>query len=257
MVSVVTPNTFSALGIPLKRGRDFNDGDTRDAPFTAVINEALARSAFPGQDPIGRIIFCGFDSFKPMRIVGVVGDVRQSGPAQEPQSQIYMPYQQHSYNGSTLSVVVRTAADPGSLVETMRRKARERSLEVPVKFTTMEASLYENVAAPRFRTLLLGIFAGLAVCLAMAGVYGVMAYMVSQRKHSLLSLLYFCDFCGESLLCHRSLRGYESQKTSIQTNPLRCVTLSVDSSRRRAISMELYVEYGNRKEKTQTDFSIS
>jgi putative ABC transport system permease protein len=185
VVSVVTPNIFSALGIPLKRGRDFNDGDTRDAPFTAVINEALARSAFPGQDPIGRIIFCGFDSDKPMRIVGVVGDVRQSGPAQEPQSQIYMPYQQHSYNGSTLSVVVRTAADPTSLVETMRRKARERSLEVPVKFTTMEASLYENVAAPRFRTLLLGIFAGLAVCLAMAGVYGAMAYTVSQRSNEI------------------------------------------------------------------------
>ena len=183
--SVVAPGTFAVLGIPLRRGRDFSDGDTRDAPFTAVINEALARRAFPGQDPIARVIFCGYDSMKPMKIVGVVGDVRQYGPAVEPQPEVYMPYQQHFYNGTTLSVVARTAIDPGSLVEAMRRKARERSAEVPVKFTTMEASLYENVATPRFRTLLLTIFAGLAVCLAIAGVYGVMAYLVGQRTNEI------------------------------------------------------------------------
>ena len=109
----------------------------------------------------------------------------QYGPAVEPRPEVYMPYQQHFYNGTTLSVVARTAIDPGSLVEAMRRKARERSAEVPVKFTTMEASLYENVATPRFRTLLLTIFAGLAVCLAIAGVYGVMAYLVGQRTNEI------------------------------------------------------------------------
>ncbi len=181
VISVVAPGTFAALGIPLKRGRDFNEGDTRDAPFAAVINEVLARHAFPGQDPIGRVIFCGYDSSEPMRIAGVVGDVRQYGPAQEPQPEVYMPYQQHSYNGTTLSVVVRTATNPGSLSEAIRRKVHERSPGVPVKFTTMEASLYENIAAPRFRTLLLSLFSGLAMCLAMAGVYGVMAYQVGQR----------------------------------------------------------------------------
>jgi predicted lysophospholipase L1 biosynthesis ABC-type transport system permease subunit len=118
-----------------------------------------------------------------MKIVGVVGDVRQYGPAIEPQPEVYMPYQQHAYG--TLSVVVRTAIDSGSLVEVMRRKVRERSAEVPVKFTTMEALLYENVAAPRFRTLLLSIFAGLAVCLAIAGVYGVMAYVVGQKTNEI------------------------------------------------------------------------
>jgi putative ABC transport system permease protein len=82
--SVMAPGTFATLGIPIKRGRDFNDGDTYEAPFTAVINEALARKSFPSQDPLGRTIYCGFDSLKPMRIVGVVGDVRQYGPASEP-----------------------------------------------------------------------------------------------------------------------------------------------------------------------------
>jgi predicted permease len=183
VVSVITPGTFAALGVPVNHGRDFSDGDIRDAPFTAVINETLAQRAFPGQDPIGRAIFCGYDSTKPMKIVGVVGDVRQYGPAVEPESEVYLPYQQHAY--MSLSLVVRTAVDPRSLVEVMRHKARARSAEVPVKFTTLEASLYQDLAAPRFRTLLLGIFAGLAVCLAMAGVYGLMAYLVSQRTNEI------------------------------------------------------------------------
>jgi predicted permease len=182
VASLVAPDTFTALGIPLKRGRDFNDGDSYDAPFTAVINEALARTAFPGQDPIGRIMFCGLDSPNPMRIVGVVGDVRQYGPAREPSPEIYMPYEQHPGNATDLSVLVRTATVPDALTETLRRKVRERASDVPVKFTTMEVSLSQDVAPPRFRTLLLSIFAGVAVCLAIAGIYGVMAYVVAQRS---------------------------------------------------------------------------
>jgi putative ABC transport system permease protein len=183
--SIVAPGTFHTLGIPLKSGRDFNPADTYDAPFTAVINEALARRTFPGEDPIGRLIFCGMDSFTGMKIVGVVGDVRQAGPATPPKAEIYMPYEQHPGPSTALHVVVRTANDPVSLAEAMRRKVRERSAQVPVNFTTMEASLAENVATPRFRTLLLGVFAALAMSLAMAGVYGVMAYLVGQRSNEI------------------------------------------------------------------------
>ena len=93
----------------------------------------------------------------------------------------YMTYRQHSFNGSTLSIVARTTGDPTALSETLRRLARERSPDVPMKFTTMEAMLSDHVAVPRFRTLLFAVFASLAVCLAMAGVYGVMAYVVAQR----------------------------------------------------------------------------
>jgi putative ABC transport system permease protein len=96
-----------------------------------------------------------------------------------------MPYEQHPRTATDLSILVRTATEPRRLEELMRRKVRQLSPEVPMKFTTMEASLSENVAAPRFRTLLLGIFGGLAVCLAMAGVYGVMAYLVGQRSNEI------------------------------------------------------------------------
>jgi predicted permease len=180
--SVVMPGTFSTLGIPLKQGRDFSESDQYDAPFTAIVNESLARKSFHGQGPIGRVIYCGLDTDKPMKIIGIVGDIRQFGPASAPMPEIYMPNEQHPRTATGMNVLVRTAGNPGALVETLRSKVRSLSSDVPVKFTTMEASLAENTAAPRFRTLLLGIFAGLAVILAMAGVYGVMAYTVGQRS---------------------------------------------------------------------------
>ena len=183
--SVVTPHEFSTLGVPLLQGRDFNDTDSYDVPFTVIINDAMAKKAFPGQDPLGRILYCGFDSMNPMTIVGVVGDVHQYGPATPPSPEMFMPYQQHPLPSATLTVVVRTSAEPGALSEVLRKKVRDRSPEVPLKFTTMEASLAENVARPRFRTLLFLVFAGLAVCLAMAGVYGVMAYVVGQRLNEI------------------------------------------------------------------------
>lgn len=182
LMTIVAPGTFAALGIPLRSGRDFNEGDAGDRPLVAIVNEALVRKGFAGEDPIGRTIFCPFDRSDGMTIVGVVGDVRQRNPAIAPGPECYMPYKQHNYNNNTLSVVTRTAGDPTALAGTVRRVAAEISPEVPVSFTTMEANVSKGVEDPRFRALLFGLFAGLAVCLAMAGVYGVMAYGVEQRS---------------------------------------------------------------------------
>jgi predicted permease len=185
VISVVAPGTFAALGIPLKSGRDFNESDGSDRPQVAVVNEALVRKSFPGQTPIGRTVFCLFDAAQPMTIIGVAGDMRERGPAREPMPECYIPYRQHAFNASTLSVVVQTAGDPIGLEDTLRRLANKTSPAVPMKFTTMEAMLSEDVATPRFRTLLFGVFAGLAVCLAMAGVYAVIAYTVGQRSNEI------------------------------------------------------------------------
>ncbi len=180
--SVVTPGTFAVLEVPIKRGRDFNDSDGADTPQTAIVNEALAQASFRGQDPIGRTIFAGFDSTKPMTIVGVVGNTRQWSITKPPGPEIFMPYEQHTDGaGTALRVILRSATAPEALEGLLRQKVRERSVEVPVKFTTMEKSIYEEVSAPKFRTSLMAGFAFIAMCLAMAGVYGVMAYSVIQR----------------------------------------------------------------------------
>jgi putative ABC transport system permease protein len=185
VMSVVAPGTFNALGIPLRRGRDFGEGDAADAPRTAIINESLARQAFRNGDPLGHLIFCAFDSLEPMAIVGVVGDVRQYGPAREASPECYLPYLQHGFNNATLSIVVRTSGDPGFLAETMRQKAHARSPDVSVKATTMDVLVGEHFAAPRFRAILVTLFGAVALSLALAGIYGVMAYTIAQRSREI------------------------------------------------------------------------
>jgi putative ABC transport system permease protein len=182
LLTVVTPDYFRALRVPFKSGRDFSDGDRRDAPLVAIINESLARVSFAGQDPLGQRIQCGLDNLEFMTIVGVVADIRTAGPLRPNQPEIYMPYEQHPGPATALNIVARTETlDPLSLTETMTRKIRERNPDVPVRATTMEGTLETASATPRFRTFLLAVFAGVALFLALAGVYGVMAYSVSQR----------------------------------------------------------------------------
>jgi len=182
VMTVAAPGSFDALGIQLTAGRDFSAGDTSDQPLVAVVNEALVRASLPGQNPIGRTIHCLFDRHDPMTIVGVVADVRQRNPALPAMPECYMPYRQHNYNSATLNILIRTASDPTALIGTVRRTAAAVSPDVPLAFTTMEAQVSEGLGDSRFRAILFGLFAAFAACLAMAGVYGVMAYTVQQRS---------------------------------------------------------------------------
>jgi predicted permease len=182
LFNVITPEYFRTLGVSLRRGRDFGDGDRAGAPRVAIVNESLARASFPNADPLGRRIQCGLDSLDFMTIVGVVADIRSSGPAQAPLPEIYMPYEQHAGYATRMALVARTnTADPMALTDAIRREITRRNPDVPVKASTMQMTLETASAAPRFDTFLLVVFAGVALVLALAGVYGVMAYTVSQR----------------------------------------------------------------------------
>jgi putative ABC transport system permease protein len=182
LFNVVTPDYFRVLQVPVVRGRDFNDGDRLASPFVAIINEQLAKDAFPGVDPIGRTIRCGLDSLEPMTIVGIVKDVRTRGPNRPVQAELFMPYEQHQGPATSLNIVMRTdTADPLGIGATAARQIRSRNPEIPVRVETMEMTLSNAAATPRFRTVLLVVFAVVALLLAIAGVYGVMAYTVNQR----------------------------------------------------------------------------
>jgi predicted permease len=182
LFTVVTPDYFRTLQVPVVRGRDFTDADRLDAPRVVIINEQLVKDAFPDVDPIGRTLRCGLDSLEPMTIVGIVKDIRTRGPASPVQAEIYMPYEQHQGPATSLNIVMRTAAaDPLSLGAAAARQIRSRTPEVPVRVETMDMTLATAAATPRFRTVLLVVFAAVALVLAIAGVYGVMAYTVNQR----------------------------------------------------------------------------
>src|SRR5262249_32944745 len=176
---------FSSLGIPMVAGRDFNAGDQYDAPFVAIVSQSLAKRSFPNQDPIGRKIICGLDSPNWMTIVGVVADIRTDGPASAAGPELYMPFQQHPFHANELQLVVRTAGDPEALAAPLVRKMRALNPEVAVQTTTLHTMVYDAVAAPRFRAFLVSVFAGVALLLALAGVYGVMAYTVALRTSEL------------------------------------------------------------------------
>jgi|SRR5271157_2142760 len=182
---LASPGYFDTMGVPLERGRDFTTEDVYESPFVGVVSAALARQVFPHDDPIGQRIQLGLDS--PNRwvtIVGIVGDVRET-PATPPGPEIYMPLRQHPYYGNEVQVVVRTSVPPATLTSAVRQKVQTALPETATKFTTMETMLADSIATPHFRTVLLGVFATLALLLAMAGVYGVMAQVTAERTAEL------------------------------------------------------------------------
>ncbi|MGA3203953.1 MAG: ABC transporter permease [Bryobacteraceae bacterium] len=185
--ALTSPNYFGAMRIPLLRGRDFTPQDQYGSPGVVIVSESAARQSLPGEDPIGRQLLCGLDdvTMKPMTIVGVVGDVRQDSPGSPPQPTLYMPMEQHPYHSNELQVIVRTASAPAALTPAVRKAAYDLNPEMAVKFTTLEEMVTDSIAAPRFRTFLAGTFAILALLLAMAGIYGVMSYVVTQRTSEL------------------------------------------------------------------------
>jgi putative ABC transport system permease protein len=183
----VSPGFFATLGIPVVQGREFEAGDAILNPRTAMINQAMARREWPGQDAVGqRLTFGPGDNGQPewLDIVGVVGNVRQYGVDQEPVPITYVP---HSASPSQpLTIMVRAAGDPASVAGSLRAALQGIDASLPItRMRPLDEIIGASLTQRRFNMTLLTVFAGIALVLALAGIYGTVSYAVAQRTQEL------------------------------------------------------------------------
>jgi putative ABC transport system permease protein len=188
--TTVSSGYFRTLGIPLLRGRVFSDSDRNRTDEILIVNDAMARRYFPGKDPVGQRIQTGDPDPKAAweTIVGVVGDVKYSGLDAAPQPTLYKPYFEPGWTSFSreMFIVIRTNRDPKAVASTLRSAVQSLDGNLPVTDVhTMNELLSKSVAQPRFRTLLLGIFAVVALLLAVVGIFGVMSYLVGRRTQEI------------------------------------------------------------------------
>ncbi len=178
----VSPAYFRALGIPLVRGRLFDTRDGHTAPHVAVISESLARTRWPDSDPIGALVeFGNMDGYlQPLTIVGIVGDTHEYGLEQPPRPTIYVNLMQRPR--SWVTVLIRANADPRAIIPAARNVLRHVAPDVPPRFRTFAQIYSASLGARHFNLTLVAVFAATALLLAVAGIYGVMSYSVTQRR---------------------------------------------------------------------------
>ena len=180
--TVACPGYFRAMGVPVRRGREFTAADTLGSPGVVLVNEALARQYFPGEDPIGRRITIGDGEPNWLTIVGVVGDVKHWGLSREVRPQLFRPYTQAAW--PFMTIVVKTAGPPARLATPIRRAMSRAEPDSPITAPqTMEEVVRRSVGSRRFPMLALTAFAAIALLLAAIGVLGVVSHAVTQRTH--------------------------------------------------------------------------
>ena len=183
---MATPRLFPALGIPLKRGRRLAESDVAGQPFVAVINETAARLYWPNDDPVGRTIrYYPLEKSPSIRIVGIVGDVRSLGASAPAPPALYVPLEQAprpGYEGRTVTFVVRASGNPAAATPSARAAVASVDAGLPLaNVRPMSDVLFAAAGQPRFTTLVMSFFAGVAFFLGALGLYGILAYNVEQR----------------------------------------------------------------------------